>query len=200
MTGHVQEGCAESNSFAFRYSENAVVIRNHHRNNQNKRSGNGDQPRVIYRDHEVEIAKSLMPSWKNPAMFKTHLCQFFTKHGYCRHEEFCWYAHSEEELRPLPKHGKPVAPILPEILGPLPNGITNPIELDNFKTPSQGESAAPVDLSVPFAPTQKPAHFALPIIPIKVPSAPIRIVVSSPSAFSNVDATPSPSTSSSTSS
>ncbi|KAK0425958.1 hypothetical protein QR680_009475 [Steinernema hermaphroditum] len=160
--GQLEGGSAGANSYAFR-------------NVPNKRGETS--PRVIYRDHEVEIAKSLMPSWKNPAMFKTHLCQFYTKHGYCRHEEFCWYAHSEEELRPLPKHGRPVAPILPEILGPLPVGVTTPIELDDFaKTPSGGEE--PVDTSVPFAPTAKPAHFALPIIAIKVPRAPIRINVS----------------------
>lgn len=35
--------------------------------------------------------------------YKTQLCRHFEKHGYCDRDDTCWFAHGDEELRPLPR-------------------------------------------------------------------------------------------------
>uniref|UniRef100_A0AC35GE50 C3H1-type domain-containing protein n=1 Tax=Panagrolaimus sp. PS1159 TaxID=55785 RepID=A0AC35GE50_9BILA len=41
-------------------------------------------------------------SWKNPFLYKTHLCENFCNRQYCRFGVNCWYAHGSHELRYIP--------------------------------------------------------------------------------------------------
>jgi hypothetical protein len=42
-------------------------------------------------------------TWKNPFLYKTHLCKNFCNRLYCRFGVNCWYAHGAHELRCIPE-------------------------------------------------------------------------------------------------
>lgn len=41
--------------------------------------------------------------WKNPALYKTALCDYFITGQTCKFGTRCWYAHGEDELRYVPR-------------------------------------------------------------------------------------------------
>uniref|UniRef100_A0A914EBY2 C3H1-type domain-containing protein n=1 Tax=Acrobeloides nanus TaxID=290746 RepID=A0A914EBY2_9BILA len=60
-------------------------------------------------------------NWKNPALFKTSVCDSWKNNQICKYGSKCWYAHGVEELRYVPRLDQ--IPVLLESLSTLPSNL-----------------------------------------------------------------------------
>uniref|UniRef100_A0A914P9I1 C3H1-type domain-containing protein n=1 Tax=Panagrolaimus davidi TaxID=227884 RepID=A0A914P9I1_9BILA len=78
-------------------------------NSENKSATKEETPREIFFKTLSSSLKEAnkfysgkTTSWKNPFLYKTHLCENFCNRQYCRFGVNCWYAHGPHELRCIP--------------------------------------------------------------------------------------------------
>jgi len=113
---------------------------------------NNDNPGHM---HNNNNRNSAARNWKNPALYKTTLCDQWAAGEQCRFGQRCWFAHGQAELRYVPRLDRPMSTGLDQLaafhyalhhLAITPKETTVPVEEFSWSPPPLLVQPSPITM------------------------------------------------------